>query len=603
MLSHQQWCCVVSSTNMTKEQSSSSSLNDDDCNDGEEARDESSRTVVVDESLNNNTTSQETMNTDINKDPSSSLTTTVTPTTSTNNNNAMINKLNHELHQSTQHNLQLRTKWRQLLSQEKYTQLHSSIPTLQSNYNDNIQSKLVLISSINNDILHLQSSLYKNAMLANVQRIDNLINLYDEHVVTLDDEFHTKVNVLQSSFTNDINEIQSHYNVEKEIVSQAIQTQQSKDTTQLQVINEQHSQNLQEIYNTNLEQINSLHYQMDTKIQSLNELRDILNLEYTQNTTSTKIAWDELKAKDSTLQSDIQLKTQEANKLYSQIQQYQLLTKQELHQINETHSTLLNRKNRSISKLNAIQNEMNTYHSAEEQRLVDLIKRANDCKDGLISQCDKAEKVKKIARSCEKLECGREKFDRLLRGESCVAAVDEGEGSSPCHISNDEGEGGVASSSSPSSHKAASESRQSNEAVEDEGGDSRAYITSCMGRLGDSTNHFWNKYNMTKLDVQTLETKVYQLKQHQASLQSKLVTYNDGISINDRVLRERNPLMVVNGRMNMPNHQSRLKEVILDDDGINGGKGKKKLMRRRTTVVDGNHFMAITNKMTQASVV
>ena len=122
-----------------------------------------------------------------------------------------------------------------------------------------------------------------------------------------------------------------------------------------------------------------------------------------------------------------------------------------------------------------------------------------------------------------------------------------------------------------------------------------------MGRLGDSTNHFWNKYNMTKLDVQTLEAKVLQLKQHQTSLQSKLVTYNDGISINDRVLRERNPLMVVNGRMNMPNHQSRLKEVVLDDDG-NGGKGKKKMMRRRTTVVDGNHFMAITNKMTQASV-
>jgi len=252
---------------------------------------------------------------------------------------------------------------------------------------------------------------------------------------------------------------------------------------------------------------------------------------------------------------------------------------------------------------------MNTYRSNEENRLVDLIKRANDCKDGLLKQCDKAEEVQKIARSCDKLEYGREKFDRLLRGEEttttcCVASSsDEGEGSSPCHISNDEGKGGVASSSSPSSRKTASESRQSNEVVVHEGVDSRAYITSCMGRLGDSTNHFWNKYNMTKLDVQTLESKVYQLKQHQTSLQSKLVTYNDGISINDRVLRERNPLMVVNGRMNMPNHQSRLKEVVLDDDCNGGGKGKKKLMRRRTTVVEGNHFMAITNKMTQASAV
>jgi len=577
----------------TEEQTSSSSANDDGCNDGE-ARDESSSSVVVDESPNKRTTSQETMNTDVvNKEVSSSPFTTKNTTTTTNN--AMINKLNHELHQSTQHNTQLRTKWRQLLSQEKYTQLHSSIPTLQSNYNDNIQRKLLLISSINNDILHLQSSLYKNAMLSNVQRIDNLINLYDEHVITLDDEFHTKVNELQSAFTNDINEIQSHYNVEKEVVLQAIQTQQSKDETQTQIINEQHSQNLQEIYNTNLEQVNSIHYTMDTKIQSLNEIRDTLNLEYTQNTTSTKLAYDELKSKDTTLQSDIQLKTKEANKLQSQIQQYQLLTKQELHQINETHSQLLTRKNRSISKLNTIQNQMNTYRSNEEQRLIDLIKRANDCKDGLLKQCGKAEKVQKIARSCEKLEDGREKFDRLLRaGEtmtcSCVASS-SGDDADTGEV--DEGE---------AFREVVDE--QSDEAVheEEEDSDSRAYITSCMGRLGDSTNHFWNKYNMTKLDVQTLESKVYQLKQHQASLQSKLVTYNDGISINDRVLRERNPLMVVNGRMNMPNHQSRLKEVILDDDG-NGSKGKKKLMRRRTTVVDGNHFMAITNKMTQAFVV
>ena len=584
---------VSSSSNMTEEQSSSSITNDDGCNDGEEARDESSSSIVDESSNNNRTTSQEKNAADVNKELPSSLTTTTNITTTTNN-NAMINKLNHELHQSAQHNLQLRTKWRQLLSQEKYTQLHSSIPALQTNYNDNIQRKLLLISSINNDILHLQSTLYKNAMLANIERIDNLINLYDEHVITLDDEFHTRVNELQSSFVNDINEIQSHYNFEKEIVSQAIQTQQRKDETQTQIINEQHSQNLQEIYNTNLEQVNSLHYTMDTKIQSLNEIRDTLNLEYTQNTTSTKLAYDELKDKDTTLQLDIQLKTQEANKLQSQIQQYQLLSKQELHQINEMHSQLLNRKNRGINKLNTIQNQMNTYRSASEQRLVDLIKRANDCKDGLIRQCDKAEKVKKIAVSCEKLEDAREKFDRLLRGEdtmscSCVASssddasaiVEEGEGSSSF------------SSSTP-------------EAVADEGEgniDSRAYITSCMGRLGDSTNHFWNKYNMTKLDVQTLESKLLQLKQHQTSLQSKLVTYNDGISINDRVLRERNPLMVVNGRMNMPNHQSRLKEVILDDDGGNGGKGKKKLMRRRTTVVDGNHFMAITNKMTQASVV
>lgn len=34
-------------------------------------------------------------------------------------------------------------------------------------------------------------------------------------------------------------------------------------------------------------------------------------------------------------------------------------------------------------------------------------------------------------------------------------------------------------------------------------------IIGCMGQLGDTTHHFWNEYNMAKLDVLTLERKVW----------------------------------------------------------------------------------------------
>ena len=91
---------------------------------------------------------------------------------------------------------------------------------------------------------------------------------------------------------------------------------------------------------------------------------------------------------------------------------------------------------------------------------------------------------------------------------------------------------------------------------------------------------------MAKLDVLMLEKKVRSLKQREQDLKNKLKMYQNGITVNDDVLNIRNPLFVINGKMNaMPNH--------------NAHPGKKRVMRR-LTVVDGNHFF-VTNNMAQVA--
>ena len=100
-----------------------------------------------------------------------------------------------------------------------------------------------------------------------------------------------------------------------------------------------------------------------------------------------------------------------------------------------------------------------------------------------------------------------------------------------------------------------------------------------MGRLGDTTHHFWNKYNTAKLDVLVLERDVRRLKTGEEELRTKLKLYRDGITVNDDVMKDRNPLFVINGKLNamLPN--------------------KTPVKSRRLTVVDGNHFVT-TNNMT-----
>ena len=169
---------------------------------------------------------------------------------------------------------------------------------------------------------------------------------------------------------------------------------------------------------------------------------------------------------------------------------------------------------------------MTRFRGGRQRGLVDLIRRANGRKEGFQRQCALAERVKKIAVACQKWESSREKFASVLRESSAAVA----EKKSP---ERERGDGG---NNSPSDEQSNSEQR--------------SFIIGCMGQLGDRTHHFWNKFNMAKLDVITLEKDVSSLKQREQDLKEKLKMYRDGITVNNDVLKDRNPLFVINGKMN-----------------------------------------------------
>ena len=71
-----------------------------------------------------------------------------------------------------------------------------------------------------------------------------------------------------------------------------------------------------------------------------------------------------------------------------------------------------------------------------------------------------------------------------------------------------------------------------------------------MKRLGDTTYHFWNKYNLAKLDVLTLKRDVRRLKTYEEDIQMKLKLYHNGIVVTNEAMMVQSPLFVINGMMN-----------------------------------------------------
>lgn len=89
---------------------------------------------------------------------------------------------------------------------------------------------------------------------------------------------------------------------------------------------------------------------------------------------------------------------------------------------------------------------------------------------------------------------------------------------------------------------------------------------------------FWKRYNKVQLDDLALKREKERYENENRELQAILKQYLDGISVNDNVMNNSNPLFVVNGRLRL--HQN------------------PDATQRKKPVIDANHMVA-TNRVSK----
>ena len=72
--------------------------------------------------------------------------------------------------------------------------------------------------------------------------------------------------------------------------------------------------------------------------------------------------------------------------------------------------------------------------------------------------------------------------------------------------------------------------------------------------ISDSEDSFdaesiWKRYNTVLIGLHSLKEEEDQLVKKNCELKGKLLQYQDGITVNDRVIKSNNPLIVINGKM------------------------------------------------------
>ena len=172
------------------------------------------------------------------------------PSTDGGNSSSIRVRLDRELALSRTNRLQLQSYWRQVLVKQKFQELHDEIPNLIKYHDENVTRKKELIDSLHMGIKCLRE-LHRDAMTANMNRIDGFVVLHNCQVGKLERDFRDRVSSFQSQHRKDVEAINSHYGDEKEAIRRCIQTQADTDERRIAAMRQEHYRELEEIRNRN----------------------------------------------------------------------------------------------------------------------------------------------------------------------------------------------------------------------------------------------------------------------------------------------------------------------------------------------------------------
>jgi hypothetical protein len=205
-------------------------------------------------------------------------------------------RLDRELALSRTNRLQLQSYWRQVLVKEKFQELHDEIPHLIKCHDENVARKEELIDSLHVGIKCLRE-LHRDAMNANMSRINNFIAVHNGQVGKWERDFRDRVSTFQSQYRKDVEAINSHYGDEKEAIRRCIRMQAETDERRITVMRQEHNRELEEIRNRNRDIIDDLRSIMDSKLVELGEQFERTHGEFAENTDGTRIEYDQLKSR------------------------------------------------------------------------------------------------------------------------------------------------------------------------------------------------------------------------------------------------------------------------------------------------------------------
>lgn len=403
-------------------------------------------------------------------------------------------------------------QWRNIMRASKSRELKNDIEILSQTFERVVDRKDSVIKSLVKDLQEAEEQ-YAMGLRSHLQNMDGLVDLQKSRLQIVKSEYLDELEILKKEFDTERALIIEQHKQELNDL-QDILFAMEQNTTERENDARQDFQSLRdEIKNKNLEEKHALRLQLEGQVEDLWAQFQQALKSYQESTEERKAAFETLKDKDEKSAKEIEMQMRKLQRISDNIASLKAKMSQNSRESEERNRDLREQREVIAQHFHELKSQMNNFREGERSRLTKLTLESNASIKEVKRKLDMGERILKLAEMSRKLETEEEKVLPFYASS----------------LTAEEQEDVAAAVAEPPSEQ----------------------LAEIMHEY-QSLENFWKRYNKSLLDKVALDKERSTLMMENQRLRTVLKQYLDGISVNDEILSQVNPLFVVNQKTNAP---------------------------------------------------
>mmetsp|Transcript_12730 Transcript_12730/g.28856 ORF Transcript_12730/g.28856 Transcript_12730/m.28856 type:complete len:490 (-) Transcript_12730:112-1581(-) len=421
---------------------------------------------------------------------------------------------------NTKYNMsKIQESWLKIMRSAKTKQLKKQVEIISQNHDRDVDRKDAILQMLDRDLDEAEEQ-HQVAVRSHLLNVDRLLEVQQSRLLALEDDFKRDVATLMEEFRIEREQIQEKHALEKRELTLIVEQVEREEKNREQADITDHLSQFEFIRNRNIEDDHQMRSSLEEKIEETRaKCKEKLQL-YQNSTESSTAEYRQFLARDADLSKKVERRLRQVERMTASIQHWKLKIQQNRQECEERNAQLKTEKDHIAKHFQELKAKMNKFRTEEKKRLVDLTQNARNCIKSLKDQLGLAEKIIKTSELCRKFETEREKVLPFYLSRDLLNEFEEGD--------LDFGDDDL--------------KEEIRKELTDVGIDEWTYL-----------DNFFKRFNKVKLDSTAIEREGDRLTKENSQLRSILKQFLDGVSVNEEVLAAPNPLLVVNGKVNL-NH-------------------------------------------------
>ncbi|KAJ8312698.1 hypothetical protein KUTeg_010071 [Tegillarca granosa] len=408
-----------------------------------------------------------------------------------------MNKLNHQ--------------WRNIMRESKSKELKKDIEILSQTFERIVDRKDATIKSLAKDLQEAEEQ-YAMAFRSHLQNVDGLIDLQKKRTEKLFEEYHEELQIIREEFDSERQLMIEQHNVEMNDIADILFAMEQNFNERENEAKSEFQSLIDEIRNKDMEEKHGLRHTLQDKVEDLWQKFDQALKNYNATTADRKSEFERLKKRDDDSAREIDDQMRKLQRIGDQIAVLKAKMVANAKECEERNKQLKEEREGMLAHFQDLKAQMNKLRDAERDKLTKLTLESNAAIKELKRQQEKVETILKLAEMSRKLETEEEKVLPFYASS----------------LTNEEQEDVEAAVLEPPSQP----------------------LAAVMHEYSALEN-FWKRFNKVTLDKLALDKEKQTLVAENQQLRTLLKQYLDGISVNDEILSQVNPLFIVNNKTNV----------------------------------------------------